>query len=60
MPGNVVGKPAIMLAAMITTLPSDGKSMTYEDDVEFNKYPSYSSQVRINAADDIFLWPPPL
>lgn len=49
-----------MLAAIIATIPSDGKSMTYEDDVEFNKYPSYSSQVRINAADDIFLWPRPL
>lgn len=50
-----------MLAAIIVTIPGGGKSMTYEDDVEFHKYPGYSSQVSVNAADDnIFLWPHPL
>lgn len=34
-----------MLAAVIITISSDGRSMTYEDDVEFSKCLSYSSQV---------------
>ena len=50
-----------MLAAIIITIPGDGKSMTHEDDIEMNKYPSYSGQVWVNAVDDnIFLWLNPL